>query len=391
MLGVVGCGPQPMPCGSTGTGGFGAAGPGGGFGGAGGGSTQPLGLVGKPMTVELAIPQLVTCGPGSTADDVTTEVLDPGNRPVAHTHGPVKSTMVLSFGFQQPGFGVDVTFTPLTSGSHHLAARFEPSLGSAQLDVDVAADRTGAPSKTLSLGVTCAALEVLPSGLTLCLDDNDRLLLFRDEMSLMQTVDADDFVAVGDKVWTTRFGLVKRWLDVGGPTPLAGALGRDTLLAERGTLVATEDTALFVATSGVVKLRATANALVEDARVYPPLIQGWVLYATPNPAHLLIATGSNFGGGQLCSVVVVNDAVAECMPFASTLLGADETGLWVNAGDSLSHYRWQGAADGGALARTSLVFHGLPLTPVPPRHFPATPALEVGGRNVVPKIGRAHV
>ena len=328
LIGVVGCGPQPMPCANTGAGGFGAAGPGtgGGF-GAGGGNGAPqklLGLAGKPVTVKLTVPQVVFCGPGSKVLDVATEVFDPSNHAVAHTHSEPKSTTVNTFGFEQAAFGVDVTFTPQSAGSHHLVARFEPSLGNAQLDVDVAADRTGAPSKTLSLGVTCAALETLPSGLVLCLKDDDVLVMFRDEMSLAQTIDADDFAVAGDKVWTARFGTVKRWVDVGGAAPLGRVLTHDTFIAERGTLVATEDAASYVTTNAVVRLKVGALSLVEEARVYPPLSAGWVLAPTANPAHLLIVTGGGFSGNaQMCSVVVAANANPDCGFFAATPLGAD--------------------------------------------------------------------
>lgn len=388
VLGVVGCGPQPMPCSPGGAGGFGAAGPeplpgtGGGFGGGtGAGATQP-GVAGKPFTVALSITQNGTSCAVPRVDDVVTEVLDPSNRKVDHAHTAAKAASVNLNGFGQAGFTTEVTFTPPTPGTYHLTARFEPSLGSAQRDVEVAVDRTGAPSKTLSLGVSCSALEVLPSGLVVCLS-GEKLLLFRDELSLAQAFDADDFAVAGGQVWTTRFGVVRRHTDLGGAAPLGNTLTFDTQLSDLGTLIAHENDVAFFTSSSAVKLKVEGGALKEEARIYPLSAASWAVHPTANADQLLLATSF----GTLCVVTLKSGFPMNCAPHSGDVLGADQSGLWINTGAALQHVAWEGGPDAGSLSRASLSFPGLQAPADLGRHFEGTPVLVVDGKNFVPRWG----
>ena len=375
-LWVVACGPPGlMPC-NTGGSGFG-----GGTGGfAGGDGARQVGLPGKQLKISLTIPRFVSCGPGSISDEVVTEVLDPSNRKVEHTHlGPTQ----ISGG---SAFATTLSFTPQTAGSYHLSARFEPSIGSVQVDVDVAIDRTSAPSRLLSLGTTCSALEVTDGGLVLCLAPGDSLKVFRDDL-LLQSMDADDFAVAGAQVWTTRLGVVKRHSDLGGPMPLGVTLTRATLLTEVGTLLARETEALLVTPGGAIKLVVAAGALVEQSRLSYGVASPFTVLPREDLSEVVLV-----GSRQQCALRFAGAGATACGPsgvdFRGQLRGSDASGVWTWDTFNLVSTTFRGASLDGGFSATSLA---LPEQPVPfdvlPRHFQSTPVFAAGGFQLVPKVG----
>jgi hypothetical protein len=144
VMATLGCGPQhPAPCNRSVT-----------------RVTTPsvlLALVGEPVDLELPLPPAVICPQGNpVATEVVTEVLDAMNRPVVHQHTPPTSS-------DTAGYATHVTFTPTTAGVHYLTARFEPGLGLAQRQLQVALERSAEPPRArVTLGAACD--EVLPVG-----------------------------------------------------------------------------------------------------------------------------------------------------------------------------------------------------------------------------------
>ncbi len=96
-------------------------------------STPTLVLTGDPWTLEVSFG--TECDPPTA---IEASVLDAENR-------VVPSTATLS------AYVATVKFTPTTSGSHHVTARFQPNRGTVQLDIDVARDRSGEPGLDLAL------------------------------------------------------------------------------------------------------------------------------------------------------------------------------------------------------------------------------------------------
>lgn len=385
-LGVVACGPTPNPpcnggTGGFGTGGFGAAGGFGGTGGFGGGTGGPLlGVAGKPFEVTLTQFRLVTCGPGSTVDEVITEVFDPDNRKVAHTHTPVTTD------FQ---FSTTISFTPTVAGSYHLSARFEPSIGTAQVDVQITANRTNAPSTMVTTAnVDCAALEVTQSGLVLCLKEaNNELLVYRNN-ALLQTVSADDFAVAGSIIWTTRLGIVKRFVEATSGAPLTGALFKDTYVNTIGTLLARETEAVLSTNSETVAVRLENGSLIEDGRFSLTKLQPAAMVAGPD-LSLMIIHGNSLAGeaGNICTTPRTSTYPACRFASRVAVLGADNTGIWSHDDVGLRHDAISGGPDGG-IRTTRMVLPGLPFDVEPlPRHFESTPILSVNNQAFLPSIG----
>lgn len=350
-----------------------------------------IAVTGKPFEVTLSQFRFSSCGPGSTVDDVFTEVLDPLNRKVEHTHDTPTSFSM---------FQTRISFTPTLPGSYHLSARFEPSLGTAQADVQVAENRSTAPSTMLSLGTRCSALEVTASALVLCLTASPPTLRVYRGDALLQTFDADEFASAGAAVWTSRLGVVTRRLDVGGALPLGMALSLDvscppstfpcpTMGQVVGALLAREDTAVAI-TSGEVatKVRVVSGMLVQEFRgSASPLGPGFesVVYPREPLDALLVATSqspNNGTAGKTCALTLRPAAPPLCASAGRVdVLGADATGIWSRDDRTLRHQRLE--ADGGVVT-SSLALPGMP-HPAPGRHYQSTPVLFSTGNIVVPR------
>jgi hypothetical protein len=361
MLGAVGCGPPPLPlCEFTDDGG--------GFESADAGGV-PIRFSGQPLTVAVSLPRFFSCEKRNVADEVLTEVLDPFNRKVAHTHSaPVSSG----------AFTTTLTFTPLTPGTYHLTARFEPSLGTAQQDVHVATLRAG-PARMIDTGVPCDAFEELPSGVVLCLTSDRKLRVMRDG-GLLQTLPAVEFAVAGTTVWTINGRDLQRHVDVGGDAPLRLKDTLDSTVTANGagvTLFATDDEALLITDFESVRLGRDGGAPIYGAgkggRSSPTL-----------DALLFVNQTDSFSSTQLCSLSFEQVMVPVCRPIGQfEALGADTTGLWSVDNFSLRHDAF--AANGG-ITTELLSMSGRPQSPQS-RHFQSAPVFESNGRMIVPRFG----
>lgn len=323
--------------------------------------------------VRLAIPRF-TDAACKVADDVVTEVLDPSNRKVAHTHTPV------SVGAE---FGTVITFTPSAPGSYHLSARFEPAIGAAQRDFEAAVDRSAAPARTLALGSQCSALEVMDGGLVLCLTSSDVLRVYRDEV-LLQSVEADGFATAGAAVWTTRLGKVTRHVDLGGAVPLGAELTSTAMLALGGTLLALENEAVLVTYSAVAKFAVVPDAgLRVESSFSNTFGAPFAVVAQAGLDELLVVTPA-----MVCTVSV-KSGVRQCAARqGGELWGADATGVWSHVSGKLKNTHF---APGGGLETVSLSLDAAGQAPDSVRHFESTPAVALPGLNLLPRLDAAGV
>ena len=317
-----------------------------------------------------------------TADNVVTQVLDPLNRQVEHSHTEPKGDFE---------FTTTITFMPLLHGSYHLTARFEPSIGIAQLDVQVGVDRSNTPSKDLELGVQCTALEVMPGDLVLCLTADNKLKLFRDEL-LVQMIDADEFATAGDVVWTTRLGVIQRRLNLGGSMPLGSLLTFDSKLLDQGdtgTLIATNEEAVLVTARGSVKVRTETTNLIEVSRATTDLSSPYVVYLTENLDRLILMNSqkSSQDFGRICFLQLSNPShMATCKKEMSPgfyVLGSDKTGVWSRDIAGLRHHAF--GADGGLVTSAVAIRDVGPV--VVSRHFENAPTFLFGTISIVPRFG----
>ncbi len=377
---VVACGPPPEVCNmGGGTGGFSGAPPfnqDAGFGGAGGNGFLPMtkvGVAGKPMQVILSQPQFATCGAGSKVLEVITEVLDPMNRPVEHTRTAA------------PGFSTTVTFTPKEPGDYHLSARFEPSIGTQQVDVVVAKDMTATTTTALNTSVPCRALEVMPSGLVLC-QTSASLRVYRDG-ALLQSLESDEFAVSGNVVWSTRIGVVQRQVDLGGALGLGPAVKLNTAIGDTAMkLVATADQLVASGSMGTVRIALQGGMLVETKRMYRYIGQGAGL-VTGDLNLLLFWEPQGTSQGRLCRYNLNTSNDLGCQELGRVeLLGSDAAGHWSH-GDSTLRVDSLGAD--GKVQSATMAFNGIPFTGVPftNTHVEASPAIATTeGFHLVPRL-----
>lgn len=165
-------------------------------------------LVGQPVDVELVLAPAVFCPKGNpVATDVFTEVLDALNQPVPHVHSaPTSSNTV--------GYTTHITFTPARAGVHYLTARYEPALGLAQRQLQVALDRSDeVPFLRTTLGTPCD--EVLPLRDAVLCRRGTRLTVVRDGgVTSSETISA--MASAGATVWLWTDARVSRLVDVDG-------------------------------------------------------------------------------------------------------------------------------------------------------------------------------
>lgn len=115
----------------------------------------PLVFVGEPQAIELLMPPAVFCQNGNPrSTGVTTDLVDPQNQAISHTHTEPTSS-------DTKGYSTTVSFTPTTPGVYHLSARFEPALGLVQREVQVVLDRS-MEAPALRMRISSACDEVFP-------------------------------------------------------------------------------------------------------------------------------------------------------------------------------------------------------------------------------------
>jgi hypothetical protein len=369
-------------------------------GGAGGGPNatsptdlEPIGLVGTSMGVTLTLATSSFCGDAGSGElQVVTEVLDPFNRAVEHTATPATATPA--------GRSTTVTFVPAQPGSYHLSAHFGPSLGFEQADLDVAADRTGAPNQSFRLPTQCEVLEQVPSGLRLCLESG-RLSLFRDQLSV-QSFEVDDFAVAGQAVWMIHGGLVSRWLDSSGQALTQAQLGTDAVgLGPGFTLLALENEAVVVSGMQATRVRVMGATLMTDASIGGECVDcsmssdcgsGGICNAQHRCSRTCLSSGPGvtlahpspdlqgvliLNAGRFCKLKLTGGP-AECSAAPEQPLGSDASGLWSSEGKRLVH-RSFGATLDEPLKTVSLALNGIPQPAAKPsRHFQAAPTIQTG-------------
>lgn len=373
LLALIACTPPPEPClRGTGVGGdFDAGAP-----------APPLGVAGKPFALALMQPPFTRCPPKLI--EVFTEVLDPLNREVVHSHVESVGEFQLTL--------TTIAFTPSIPGGYHVSARFEPSIGTTQIDLQIAVDRSDAGSKIFALGAQCSALEVLPSGRVLCLTSADvKLRVYRDDV-LLQVLDADDFATAGNVVWTNFKGILERRVDLGGAMPLGGQMSFDPKFAIPnslvGTLVGLENTAALMTLDQTVMIEVDAGTLSEVDRLsFGTSSTGSVVHAREDLSALLWSSGPRnqiAAISHLCSTPLPNvlkTPVCKAIAVGVVGLGADWTGLWSRNVRGLQHDRL--ATDAG-IQTTAIISVGFPSPASSTRHFPNTPVFSSGNRGIVP-------
>ena len=165
-------------------------------------------LVGQPVDIELVLPPTVFCPQGNpVATDVFTEVLDASNQPVPHLHSPPASS-------NTAGYSTHITFTPSRAGVHYLTARYEPALGLAQRQLQVAILRSDElPFLRTTLGAPCD--EVLPLRDAVLCRRGAQLTVVRDG-GVASSETLSGMASSGSTAWLWTDARVSRLVDVDG-------------------------------------------------------------------------------------------------------------------------------------------------------------------------------
>lgn len=275
-----------------------------------------LGLVGVPFEIDLA--QLAPACPVKNIE-VFTEVTDPSNRPVPHTHSDPAQVRTT------------VKFTPTLPGEYHVSARFEPSLGSTQLQVLVAADKSKGLSKTYQVTKTCASFEAMPSGLALCFTSNG-LEVFRDGATVQPKIPGYGYAVAGNVLWVVRQGAIERRTELAGGLSPAAVLPVETYDTNT-TLIAREDSVLMIGDGQVLKVNWQGGALLQESRTPFPHTGTDRSVASADLKTLLTLdrVTSGIGSFERCVLQLNTQALGRCdglPPGTTDLIGVDATGVW---------------------------------------------------------------
>lgn len=302
-----------------------------------GGGGPVVARLDQPVMVAL----LATAAPGCDGDSdvqLAIEVLDPLNRPVPH------SLKRLAFipGLVVERFLAEVVFTPTMPGRHHVSVRFDPAMGTAQAQVEAVA-LASAPRR-VELDMRCADVEELPSGLLLCssLINPGALVAFNDAGPLPDEARAGPFVVAGPVIWTLGNGAIRRYLDDGNPFADAG-LSFPLPTVGWGGLVASEDSAAFVGSSGFVRVGLDAGTLVVAAQQSWSIEMGSDFRATLDESEQALLFGymqiSSAFRNFACWTRLDGSTQLSCteMTSGSRWIGSDATGLWLQRDTEIQH------------------------------------------------------
>lgn len=320
LLGLisVGCGPQRRfdPC-ATGNSGVQAP-------------PVLMSLVGEPTEVELLLPPAVFCPKGNpVATEVVTEVLDALNRPVEHVHSEPTSS-------NTSGYATRITFTPTTAGVHYLTARFEPALGMARRQQQVALERSAEPPwLRTTLGAPCD--EVLPLAQVVLCRRGAQL-----ELSRSGVVEVSEPVAgvaaAGAVGWWWTSSRLSRVVD------RDGGLERSELSLPigAGALAVTEERWLLGADAGFLEVRVGADGgLSERSWSVDPAF-------APIVGPGLALEGEVVGWSTASRVCAgAPDAAVSCVDTPLQPLAGEGQALWLRGVDTGVVAQARVSADGG--------------------------------------------
>ena len=293
--------------------------------------TQPwngFGIVGERKSVVVAHDAF--CKP-EVALTATVSVLGPDQQPVAveAEHPPVTRGTEYA--------ELTLSFVPQAPGGHHVTVRFEPNLGTAQLDVDVGVDRRSEqPRFSLpALGLqNCEHVDVSPGGRLLCLAP--RVAAFPADAGSSHELSAQGIAArSGPVLWVAdRQGALTRWVEgatgftqepaAALATPDAGSL----LPSERDVLVASADLTL----TRVAFEDGGLTAVTWPTTKNPPL-----LGVARDDTEALLAGSSTTCNERMCfglavCHVLLATGTAACQPLASLVeagVGSGASGVWL--------------------------------------------------------------
>ncbi|MCU0696644.1 MAG: hypothetical protein MUC96_08960 [Myxococcaceae bacterium] len=307
-----------------------------------GGISTPSGravFVGRPTTV-VASRRAPTCPPeeGVTAQ---VRVTDPNLALVgAEIEGP----------FARGQFhGVEVRFTPTVPGPWRIDAVFEPALGRALNEVWA----VDAFEPTMRLGAIpdeqrCATEGLTASGTVVCLAPQGAQVSFWRDGQQLQAVPGLGIDVRGNSVFVLGAGQVERFVDTGASflrrVPDA-PLAFDASLLPLDAVVAVDEERLLVASAGQVFTFSIASASLTPLAVVtlpPGLCLEAPRLVPGGPAGFRLACTSRPGFARFCQAF--EPTPDACFEVRGRLVGADDEGLWVTEGQTLTRVRGRAAS-----------------------------------------------
>lgn len=289
-----------------------------------------ISLTGAPTEVELLLPPAVFCPKGNpVATSVVTEVLDSMNQPVAHVHSEPTSS-------NTNGYSTRVTFTPTSRGVLYLTARFEPALGLARRQHQVALERSGeAPWASTRLGALCD--EVAALGSAVWCRRGGRLELSR-AGAVIANEPAVGMKTAGDVGWSWTSSSLSRVVERDGGLVRAEL----TLAIAPGAIAVTEDRWLLGNDAGFVEVSVGADGGLSA--------RSWTVEAAfaPISGPGLALAGEVAGwstGTRVCAGAP--DASVSCVDTPLQSLAGEGSALWLRGVESGVVAQARISSDGG--------------------------------------------
>lgn len=290
-----------------------------------------LPYLGVPADLTVFLPKFFRCDGGEpTARSVHTQLYSPENLPVAHEVGALMS--------HQEGYSAQVRFTPDASGSYHLSARFEPSLGTAQVDLFPIIDRAHRPADpSLSIpGLVsggCTRFWLTSRNAVLCTTNGGQVALFRGGQ-LEHSLTATHAAVVDDVIWVSQGASVARYLDTGSGRlegPLAGSSPVQVLALAGGRA-----DVVAVGQSSAHRLAPSADGGGLEA------LEAWTYDAGPYAPVAAARSGSGLvvgaHGDRVCRGAQPGPLECSRNPNQS-VIAAGPDGLWTSS-LSIELHRW---------------------------------------------------
>lgn len=287
-------------------------------------------LVGDSTEVELLLQPAVFCPNGNpVATRVVTEVVDAMNQPVAHVHSEPTSS-------NTGGYSTRITFTPTTAGVHYLTARFEPALGIARRQQQVALERSGElPWVRATLGAPCD--EVAPLGGAVLCRRGGQLDVFRGG-AVESSEPVVGFATAGEVGWLWTDSRLSRVVD------LDGGLARTELALPvgAGALAVTAERWLLGAGDAFLEVRLSEDGGLAERR--------WSVEAAyaPITGPGLALEGDVVGWSTATRVCAgAPDVTVTCVDTPLQSLAGRGRALWLRGADTGVVAQARVSADGG--------------------------------------------
>jgi hypothetical protein len=346
-------------------------------------------IAGKPSTVTVGVVAVCPNSDGQrsrAADQVTVEVFDPDDQPVAFTVSEINRT---------PGdvivpTSVEVSFTPDRVGGWRINTTFEPGIGRTSQVVQALEQRTDAGVRVVAVDLPgCTQYAVTELGTVLCGTVNPHSGPSGVATSRGQRLSGSVFAVDQNAVWSLSHasGTLERWVDDGSALKLSHSLNTELF----GGFVAPHSGGLWMSGS-----HPMAPSSVSVVRVEPELDGGLSLQKRAT-APIGVVRGMMVGDALFFSnegsavVTFLADGGSQNVTVPpGPFVGTDETTLWIESAVNGGLAAFRPRVGTPLQASVSLPLSGLPSFAMMVPFTPVVGSLG-GGTPAVPRFDGTQI